>query len=103
MIQTALLASFATKLADTTATEIGKAFGRHTIVLPSLKRVLPGTEGGISLEGTLAGAVAASALAYLGVALGFTSWRGGVLAVIAAMVATTAESMIGSTDRRSVV
>jgi len=51
------VASFSTKLADTTASEVGKAYGKSTFLITTLKPVPRGTEGAISLEGTLAGVV----------------------------------------------
>ena len=47
-------ASFAAKLADTFGSEIGKRFGKDTYLITSFKKVERGTEGGISIEGTLA-------------------------------------------------
>jgi uncharacterized protein (TIGR00297 family) len=44
------VASFATKLADTTASEIGKAYGKRTFLITTLQPVPRGTEGaGLSL------------------------------------------------------
>ena len=39
------VASLATKLADTFASEIGKAYGKTTFLITTLERVEPGTEG----------------------------------------------------------
>ena len=47
-------ASFAAKLADTFGSEIGKRFGKDTYLITSFEKVDRGTEGGVSLEGTLA-------------------------------------------------
>ena len=47
---------------DTVASEIGKAFGRHTWMVHTSRAVPPGTPGAISLEGTAAGLVGALAL-----------------------------------------
>ena len=55
-------ASFAAKLADTFGSEIGKRFGRTTVLITSLRAVPPGTEGAISLEGTLASAAGSIAM-----------------------------------------
>ena len=52
-------ASFAAKLADTFGSEIGKRFGRNTYLITSFRKVERGTEGGISLEGTVASALGA--------------------------------------------
>jgi uncharacterized protein (TIGR00297 family) len=52
------VASFSTKLSDTTASEVGKAYGKSTFLITTLQPVPRGTEGAVSLEGTLAGMVA---------------------------------------------
>jgi len=54
MFKVGFAASFAAKLADTFGSEIGKRFGKDTYLITSFKKVERGTEGGISLEGTLA-------------------------------------------------
>ena len=64
------VASFASKLGDTTSSEVGKAYGRTTYLSTTLQRVPRGTEGAVSLEGTAAGVAAISAFAALAVALG---------------------------------
>ncbi len=51
----ALAAAFATAASDTVASEIGQAFGRTTYLVTTGKRVPAGTDGAVSLEGTLAG------------------------------------------------
>ncbi|MDJ0688967.1 MAG: TIGR00297 family protein [Xenococcaceae cyanobacterium MO_188.B32] len=91
------VASFSTKLSDTTATEIGKAYGKRTFLITTLQPVPRGTEGAVSLEGTLAGIAASVAIASLGWAVGMISLLGVVWCVIAAFVATTIESLIGAT------
>ena len=50
-------ASFAAKLADTFGSELGKRWGRSTLLITTLRPVAPGTDGAISLEGTMASAV----------------------------------------------
>jgi uncharacterized protein (TIGR00297 family) len=69
-------ASFASKLADTTSSEIGKAYGRTTYLITTLQRVPRGTEGAVSLEGTAAGAAAAAGLGGIAYALGQVLWLG---------------------------
>ncbi|MFO0119812.1 MAG: DUF92 domain-containing protein, partial [Cyanobium sp.] len=54
LLLTGFAASFAAKLADTFGSEIGKRWGRHTILITTLRPVPRGTEGAISLEGTAA-------------------------------------------------
>ena len=93
----AYVASFATKLSDTTASEVGKAYGKSTFLITTLQPVARGTEGAVSLEGTGAGVVASAAIALLGWGVGLIDWVGVGLCVIAAFVATNIESLIGAT------
>jgi len=57
------IASLATAAADTTASEIGQLIGRRAFLPLTLQRVPVGTEGAISIEGTLAGAVSGTLVA----------------------------------------
>ncbi|ACB51418.1 DUF92-containing protein [Crocosphaera subtropica ATCC 51142] len=91
------VASFSTKLSDTTASEVGKAYGKRTFLITTLKPVSPGTEGAISLEGTLAGIVASGVIALVGYLVGLINLMGIVYCIIAAFIATNLESLIGAT------
>lgn len=91
------VASMSTKLSDTSASEVGKAYGKRTFLITTLQSVPPGTEGAVSLEGTLAGIVASIAIAFVGWGVGLISIAGVGLCVIAAFVATNLESVIGAT------
>ncbi len=89
--------SFCTKLSDTTASEIGKAYGKRTFLITTLQPVPRGTEGAVSLEGTLAGILASAAIATVGWAVTLISPLEIGLCILAAFVATTLESLIGAT------
>lgn len=90
-------ASFAAKLADTFGSEIGKRWGRTTVLITSFRRVPPGTEGAISLEGTLASAFGSLLMAVLMLALQLIpSWPLTGLVVLIGLVATLAESLFGA-------
>lgn len=91
------VASFSTKLSDTTASEVGKAYGKRTFLITTLKPVSPGTEGAISLEGTLAGISASAVIALVGYGVGLINLMGMVYCIIAAFIATNLESVIGAT------
>lgn len=91
------VASLSTKLSDTCASEVGKAYGKRTFLITTLQPVERGTEGAVSLEGTLAGIVGSAAIASLGWALGLIGVTSLVLCIIAAFVATNLESVIGAT------
>lgn len=93
----AYVASMATKLSDTCASEVGKAYGKTTYLITTLRSVARGTEGAVSLEGTLAGVVGSLLLAGIGCGLGLISLTGLGICAIAAVVATTIESLIGAT------
>ncbi|BAY42870.1 hypothetical protein SAMD00079811_04480 [Scytonema sp. HK-05] len=91
------VASFSTKLSDTCASEVGKAYGKSTFLITTLQSVPRGTEGAISLEGTLAGAAASLAQALLGWGVGLIDLYGVLWCVVAAFIATNLESVIGAT------
>ncbi len=91
------VASLSTKLSDTCASEIGKAYGQRTFLITTLKPVERGTEGAVSLEGTLAGIVGSVAIATVGWVLGLIGPLSIAICVVAAFLATTAESLIGAT------
>lgn len=91
------VASFSTKLSDTCASEVGKAYGKRTFLITTLQPVARGTEGAVSLEGTLAGVVASIAIAILGWGVSLVSPMGILWCVLAAFVATNLESVIGAT------
>jgi len=90
-------ASFAAKLADTFGSEIGKRWGRTTVLISSFRRVPPGTEGAISLEGTLASAFGSLLMSVLMLALQLIpSWPLTGLVMLIGLVATLAESLFGA-------
>ena len=90
-------ASFAAKLADTFGSEIGKRWGRTTVLITSFRRVPPGTEGAISLEGTLASALGSLLMSVLMLALQLLpSWPVTGLVMLIGLVATLAESWFGA-------
>ena len=90
-------ASFAAKLADTFGSEIGKRFGRTTVLITTLRPVPPGTEGAISLEGTLASAVGSIVMTLVMLALQLlVSWPVAGLVMVVGLVATLGESLLGA-------
>jgi uncharacterized protein (TIGR00297 family) len=91
------VASFSTKLSDTTASEIGKVYGKRTFLITTLQPVERGTEGAVSLEGTLAGVIASAVIAMVGWAVGMIDIAGILICMVAAFIATNLESVIGAT------
>jgi uncharacterized protein (TIGR00297 family) len=82
---------------DTIASEVGKAWGRRTWSVTSLRHVPPGTSGAMSLEGTVAGVVGALGLGAAAVALGLVPqpWLWAI--VIGATAGSLLESWLGAT------
>lgn len=91
----AAAAALATALMDTVGTEIGQAIKSPTVLLPDLRRVPPGTDGAVSIAGTLAGLLAGALLAWAGVAAGVVTTFGAGIVVAAAFVGTVVESLLG--------
>ncbi|HVG06432.1 MAG TPA: DUF92 domain-containing protein [Thermoanaerobaculia bacterium] len=92
----AFAGAFATAAADTASSEIGQVIGRRTFLLTTFRPVPRGTEGAVSLEGTLAGVIASLVIAALGAAVGLYPWIGVLPIVLAAFVGTTFESLVGA-------
>ena len=90
-------ASFVAKLADTFGSEIGKRFGRETYLITSFKKVESGTEGGVSIEGTLASILGAIVMAYVMLCLSIIYTKSQFIIVSSSgFLATILESIIGA-------
>ena len=90
-------ASFAAKLADTFGSEIGKRWGRTTLLITNLRPVPAGTEGAVSVEGTLASGLGSLlmtlVMAYLGL---LQSGAAFALVLVVGFIATLLESLLGA-------
>jgi len=95
LFRLAAAAALATALMDTVGTEIGQAIASPTVLLPDFRRVPPGTDGAVSIAGTLAGFAAAALLASAGVAVLLLTRGGAVAVVLAACAGTVFESLLG--------
>ena len=93
----AMVAAMAEATADTVSSELGQVLGGTPWMITSLRRVPAGTDGAVSLLGTLAGAVAAAVL--VGVALvalpQFSRADAGV-ALAAGIAGTVVDSLLGA-------
>ena len=97
VLEIGFAASFAAKLADTFGSEIGKRWGRTTVLITSFKSVPAGTDGAISVEGTVASALGSVLMTTVMAAVGLIPW--GMPAAIVAFVglmATLLESLLGA-------
>jgi len=96
----AFLGAFATACADTVSSEIGQVLGRTPIHPLTFRRLEPGAEGAVSMEGTLAGILGGLAVALAGLPgglLGMSLLPGLAGVTIAAAAANWLESALGST------
>jgi len=96
----AYAAAVATAAADTCSSEIGKAWGRRTFLITTFRPVPPGTEGAISLEGTLAGLAGGLLVAGAGAAAGLYGTAYAVVAGFAGLLGSLAESVLGTVAER---
>ncbi|MCP4662617.1 MAG: TIGR00297 family protein [bacterium] len=96
----AFVAALAAATGDTVSSEIGQLRGRRTVLITNLAPVEPGTDGGISLAGSLAGLAGSLAVAALGHAVGFYPLGGIVVVTVAAAIGVTVDSLLGATLER---
>ena len=96
----AYAAAVATAAADTCSSEVGKAYGRRTFLITSLRPVAPGTEGAVSLEGTLGGFFGGLVVAVTGMAFGLYGAREAMLVGVAGLLGSLAESVLGTVAER---
>jgi uncharacterized protein (TIGR00297 family) len=103
-IQPACLAALAEATADTLSSELGPLIPGPTLLLTTLRRVPAGTDGGISLGGTLCGLAGAAIV----VAVGISSLNLGLLeakiAFGSAVIGLFTDSLLGATlERRGLI
>ncbi len=90
-------ASFAAKLADTFGSEIGKRWGRNTFLITSFRPVPAGTDGAISLEGTIASALGGFLMAIsIAVLFPYELSPFILLITVCGLLATLLESVMGA-------
>ncbi len=91
--------AIATATADTWATELGSyKFGGKTYLISNFKNVKAGSEGGISLRGTVAGILGSLMIAVASVLLFSISWTTGIVTIFGAgFIGCLADSYFGAT------
>eukprot|EP01026_Neomeris_dumetosa_P066377 TRINITY_DN6418_c0_g2_i1.p1 TRINITY_DN6418_c0_g2~~TRINITY_DN6418_c0_g2_i1.p1 ORF type:complete len:291 (+),score=18.92 TRINITY_DN6418_c0_g2_i1:231-1103(+) len=91
------VASIGSKLADTISSEIGKAYGEKTYLISTFQQVPRGTEGGVGVEGTLAGVAGAIFYSVTALVVGQLDSKGVGICVVACTLANIFESYVGAT------
>ena len=93
----AFVASLGAAFADTSESEVGGLARSTPRLITTLRRVPPGTDGAISVPGTLAGVAAAGLTALLGLALGLVDApEAALLVACASFLGTVADSLVGA-------
>jgi uncharacterized protein (TIGR00297 family) len=100
LLAVAYAAAVATAAADTCSSEIGKAYGRRTFLITTLRPAAPGTEGAVSLEGTTGGLFGGAVVAAVGAALGLYDWPLAIVVALAGLLGSIAESVVGTVAER---
>jgi len=90
--------------ADTVSSEVGKAYGGNASLITTWKPVPAGTNGGVTLLGTLAGVFSAVVIGSACAAAGMFLWQLAVVAAAAGTVGMLADSVLGATlETRGIV
>lgn len=96
----ALAAALAEAAADTLSSEIGEVLGGEPFLLTTFRRVPAGTDGAISVAGTVAGVSGAIVIAAVAAsALSFTAAEAGIVA-LAAIAGLFFDSLLGAVLER---
>jgi uncharacterized protein (TIGR00297 family) len=93
-------AALAEAAADTISSELGQASSASARLITTWEPVVAGTDGAITLTGTLAGLLAAVAISLVSVASGFLPRRWLAVVIGAAMAGTFADSAMGASWER---
>ena len=96
----AAVAALAEAAADTSQSEIGEITSGRAWLITTFRQVPPGTDGGMTLPGTLAGAAAASLVAAVGFSAAVLPWRMSLVAAVAGFIGTIVDSLLGATLER---
>jgi uncharacterized protein (TIGR00297 family) len=93
----AAMAALAEAAADTTSSEIGQATANNAYMITGLRPAALGTNGAISVEGTLAGCIAASIVAWVSSFAGLVAWQWTPIVAVAGIAGMFLDSILGAT------
>ena len=92
----ATAAALSEAAADTVSSEVGQASSEKARLITTWEQVPAGTDGGVSLVGTIAGIVAAALVSLVCVATGLLPWKWLGPSVAAAVLGMVADSYLGA-------
>jgi len=93
----AATAGLAEAAADTVSSEVGEATARGAYRITDFRDVPIGSNGAISVEGTLAGCVAASIVSWVSASCGLVDWRWTFIVAFAGIAGMFLDSFLGAT------
>lgn len=96
----AAAAALAEAAADTVASEIGQTGGRSSLLITTWKPVSPGTDGGITLRGTVAGALAGGIVSGVAALEGMFPAQQLWVPAVAGVAGMLVDSVLGATIQR---
>lgn len=94
------LAALAEAACDTVSSETGKALAREARLVTSGKLVAAGTNGAVSVPGTVLGVLAAALIAIEAVIVGFLDLHCAVIVTLAGTLGMLLDSLLGATLER---
>src|SRR6476619_335132 len=94
------LAALAEAAGDTSSSEIGMAFPGKTLLVTNFKSVPPGTDGGVSLFGTVAALLGAASVAVAAVTTGLVPFDQIAIIILAGFCGTIVDSLLGAVFER---
>ena len=97
LLLTAMIAALCEAAADTVSSEIGQATARSAYMITDFRDVPIGTNGAISIEGTISGCVAASVISWISASYGIVDWRWTFVVAFAGIGGMFLDSIFGAT------
>ena len=91
------VAGLAEAAADTVSSEVGQATARSAYLITDFRDVPVGTNGAISVEGTISGCVAACIVSWISASCGVLDWRWTFAVAFAAIGGMFLDSIMGAT------
>ncbi len=94
------LAALAEAAGDTSSSEIGMAFPGKTVMIATFKSVPAGTDGGMSLFGTIAALLGSAGVAVAALATGLVPFSQLAIVILAGFFGTLIDSLLGAVLER---
>lgn len=95
-----VLATLCEATADTVSSEIGQAFGGQPVMLTTFRRVAPGTDGAVTILGTVAGILGAAVVATVGMWGMRMNFRSAAIGFAGGVAGLFFDSVLGATVER---